>query len=279
MRPIPANGTEWGQAPQGVLRRGERSRAWSYSPRSCLFSPRLANGGCGCGTLAVVAAIFASLGVGGQLAEALRDLEALDEALQVGLFLLCMLLVGTTAVLQGRVDAAGPAGAGGGGGRRRGVPDGVPPHRGAGGAFAPDRVRGAGRVRVRGPRGAGSARGRRVPAPAVLAIAGTSAVGLLDECLQVWVPNRVFDPWDILFNVLAASMAVGASGRAGVGAAAWQSGAEGPGAMLMTAASQPPNIARLWCFRLLPHVVGKLRRRPCGDGHGAYHHEIPGGAR
>ncbi|MXY35211.1 MAG: VanZ family protein, partial [Dehalococcoidia bacterium] len=47
-------------------------------------------------TLAVVAAIFASLGVGGQLAETLRDLDALEEALSAGLFLLCMLLVGTT---------------------------------------------------------------------------------------------------------------------------------------------------------------------------------------
>ena len=59
--------------------------------------------------------------------------------------------------------------------------------------------------------------GRRVPMPAVLAIAGTSAVGLLDECIQLFVPSRVFDPWDILFNVLAASLAVGASVALGWG--------------------------------------------------------------
>ena len=52
-------------------------------------------------TLAVVAAIASSLWVGGQLADALRDLNALEEALSVGLFLLGMLLVGVTAVLQG----------------------------------------------------------------------------------------------------------------------------------------------------------------------------------
>lgn len=160
--------------------------------------------------LAVVAAIFASLGVGGQLAEALRDLDALEEALSAGLFLLCMLLVGATAVLQGvwtrpgRLELAVAAG----------IAAvyllvflriGVLEERshliefGVLGVF----VYAALAERAR--------RGRRVPMPAVLAIAGTSAVGLLDECLQVWVPSRVFDPWDILFNVLAASMAVGAS--------------------------------------------------------------------
>ena len=52
-------------------------------------------------TLAVVAAIASSLWVGGQLAEALRDLDALEEALSAGLFLLGMLLVGATVVVQG----------------------------------------------------------------------------------------------------------------------------------------------------------------------------------
>ena len=53
--------------------------------------------------------------------------------------------------------------------------------------------------------------GRAVPAPAVLAVLGTWAVGLLDEGLQAVLPGRVFDPVDILFNVLAALLAVGAS--------------------------------------------------------------------
>ena len=50
--------------------------------------------------------------------------------------------------------------------------------------------------------------GRRVPVPALLAILATSLVGALDEGIQVFLPSRVFDPVDILFNVLAAVMAV-----------------------------------------------------------------------
>ena len=54
--------------------------------------------------------------------------------------------------------------------------------------------------------------GRHVPAPALLAILTTSLVGTLDECIQWFVPSRVFDRVDILFNVLAAVMSVAASG-------------------------------------------------------------------
>ena len=54
-------------------------------------------------------------------------------------------------------------------------------------------------------------RGRRVPAPAPLAIMAASLVGAIDEGLQRLIPSRVFDPVDILFNVLAAVMAVTAS--------------------------------------------------------------------
>ncbi len=50
--------------------------------------------------------------------------------------------------------------------------------------------------------------GRRVPAPALLAILATVFVGVLDENIQRFLPNRVFDPMDMVFNVLAASMAV-----------------------------------------------------------------------
>ncbi len=53
--------------------------------------------------------------------------------------------------------------------------------------------------------------GRRVPVPALLAILTTALVGLLDECIQAFLPNRVFDYRDILFNGLAAVMAVAAS--------------------------------------------------------------------
>ena len=42
-----------------------------------------------------------------------------------------------------------------------------------------------------------------VPVPALLAIAITSAAGILDELIQYFLPNRHFDTTDILFNVLA----------------------------------------------------------------------------
>ena len=53
--------------------------------------------------------------------------------------------------------------------------------------------------------------GRRVPAPALLAVLATTLVGVIDECIQLLIPRRVFDPLDMLFNLLAAIMAVAAS--------------------------------------------------------------------
>ena len=59
------------------------------------------------------------------------------------------------------------------------------------------------------------ARGRRVRAPWLLAIAGTCGVGVVDEWIQYFLPSRVFDPDDLLFNTLAAVMAV--AGMAALG--------------------------------------------------------------
>lgn len=53
--------------------------------------------------------------------------------------------------------------------------------------------------------------GRRVPVPALLAIGATALLGVLDEVIQAVLPSRVFDPLDMLFNVLAAVMAILAS--------------------------------------------------------------------
>ena len=59
--------------------------------------------------------------------------------------------------------------------------------------------------------------GRKVLFPALLAIAAASLIGILDEAVQAIVPNRVFDPRDILFNVLACVMAVGVEPRPRLG--------------------------------------------------------------
>lgn len=53
-----------------------------------------------------------------------------------------------------------------------------------------------------------ASQGRRVPFLALVAAVATSLLGLIDECFQAFLPSRVFDPMDILFNVLAALMAV-----------------------------------------------------------------------
>lgn len=53
--------------------------------------------------------------------------------------------------------------------------------------------------------------GRRVLAPPLLAVLATPVLGLLYECIQAFLRSRLFDPRDILFNVLAGTMAVCAS--------------------------------------------------------------------
>lgn len=53
-----------------------------------------------------------------------------------------------------------------------------------------------------------TSQGRQVPFPALLAVVGTSLLGILDESIQWMLPSRVFELQDILFNVLAAVMAV-----------------------------------------------------------------------
>ena len=47
--------------------------------------------------------------------------------------------------------------------------------------------------------------------PALLAIFITTAIGLFDEFIQLFVPERVFDPVDMIFNTGAAIMAILAS--------------------------------------------------------------------
>ena len=53
------------------------------------------------------------------------------------------------------------------------------------------------------------AAGRVVRSPGLFAFVGASVVGIVDEMIQALLPNRVFDVVDIGFNVLAAALAVG----------------------------------------------------------------------
>lgn len=50
--------------------------------------------------------------------------------------------------------------------------------------------------------------GRSVPMPAALTVAVTAGLGLLDEGIQAVVPNRVFDWNDVFFNALAGFMVI-----------------------------------------------------------------------
>lgn len=53
--------------------------------------------------------------------------------------------------------------------------------------------------------------GRRVPVPALVALLVTAFLGLLDESIQALLPNRHYEIVDVGFNALAALMAIGAS--------------------------------------------------------------------
>ena len=50
-----------------------------------------------------------------------------------------------------------------------------------------------------------------MPVPALLAVLAASLVGVLDENIQAFLPNRAYDIRDVQFNVLASVMAVAAS--------------------------------------------------------------------
>ena len=166
--------------------------------------------------LVVMAAIYATLGLAQRWAQALEDRGLLD--FTVGLFLLCMALVGLTILTQGlRVRP---------GGAEVAVAVGVatayllvltrmtvPTERSH---LIEYSIVGVLIFEALNER---RSRGRRVPFPPVLAVLLTVALGALDEGIQWLLPNRVFDPVDILFNTLAGTMAVAGSLALGMGAA------------------------------------------------------------
>ncbi|NKI26957.1 VanZ family protein [Arenibacter sp. 6A1] len=53
--------------------------------------------------------------------------------------------------------------------------------------------------------------GKHIPVPSLASFLIAFLIGVLDECLQLFLPHRVFDPVDIVFNGLAVAMAIGSS--------------------------------------------------------------------
>ena len=160
-------------------------------------------------TLLVVVAIYSTLGLAWTLAGALRDSGLLDRSLPVLMFLMGMVLVGATIVTRGLKVRPG------------GVE--VAVALGVATAYFMVFVR----IAILEERThlieysvvAGlihealterASQGRRVPLPALLAFLAAALIGVLDEGIQAFLPSRVFDPQDMLFNVLAAAMAVAA---------------------------------------------------------------------
>ena len=153
-------------------------------------------------TLAVVTAIYSTLGLARTLAGWLRE-----EGILVASFALGMVLVGATILVIGLRRRPGAA--------EIGIALGIaasyymvlvrmtlPEERthlieyGVVALFIHEALK----ERVNG--------GRSVPVPALVAIAAASVIGVIDESIQGILPSRVFDPEDILFNFLAAMMAV-----------------------------------------------------------------------
>ena len=153
-------------------------------------------------TLVVVIAIFSTLGLARTLAKTLGD-SGFGEVL----FVLCCLLVLATILTQGL--KAKPSGA------EIGVAFGVAAAYAlvfARMSVAAERTHlveyGVVAVFIYEALLERRQQGRLVKMPGLTAIVATSLIGFADECIQAAIPSRVFDPLDILFNFVAAVMAV-----------------------------------------------------------------------
>ena len=156
-------------------------------------------------TLATIGAIYATLGVARTLAGALRA-----SGLASGLFIFCCLLILLAVVTQGlkRWPSSGELGVALGVSAvyllilvRMAVPT-ERTHLIEYSVVA---------LLIHEALAERASQGGRVPAPALTAVVAASLVGVLDECIQAFLPSRVFDPRDMLFNALAAVMAISAS--------------------------------------------------------------------
>lgn len=155
-------------------------------------------------TLAVVAAIYATLGLTGRLASTLRE-----AGLMSAFFALGMVLIGVAIVVQGLRSRPGSAE--------------IAVALGVATVYFMVFVRmgsyeerthlieyGIVALLVHAALNERAMRSPHVPVPAVLAVTIAVLLGVLDELIQALLPTRVFDPRDILFNILAAILAVGA---------------------------------------------------------------------
>ena len=153
-------------------------------------------------TLAVVVAIYSTLGLARTVAGVLRE-----QGLLVAAFTLGLVLVGITVLVLGLRRRPG--------GAEIGVALGIAT------AYYMVLVRmalpeerthlieyGVVAVFIHEALKERASQGRAVPVPALLAVGAASVVGVIDECIQAIIPSRVFDTEDILFNFLAAAMAV-----------------------------------------------------------------------
>jgi hypothetical protein len=53
--------------------------------------------------------------------------------------------------------------------------------------------------------------GKKIPYLSLYALMLACSIGVIDEIIQIFIPKRVFDPNDIMFNCLAALLAIGFS--------------------------------------------------------------------
>ena len=156
--------------------------------------------------LAVVVAIYSTLGLAGTLAEALRERNLLDGSFAVGLLLLVAAIAASAVKRRpGRREiwvALGVTAVYGMALLRMGLGPEERTHLIEYGLVA---------VLIHHALAERLRHGRRVPVPAVLAVAATALLGWLDEGIQALIPNRVYELRDVGFNALAGLMAIAAS--------------------------------------------------------------------
>ena len=156
-------------------------------------------------SLAVVVAIYSTLGLAGTLAEVLREHDLLPASFFFLMFLTVAAIVGSGLRRRpGRREvwvALGVMAVYGMTVLRMGGSPEERTHLFEYGIVA---------VLIYQALGERSQNGRGVRAPAALALVVTALLGWLDEGIQALLPNRVYDNFDVASNALAALMAIAA---------------------------------------------------------------------